>query len=135
MTIPASFEPYGRTSRYLDLIGPLLQQRDDPSTVGLLTDERHTNSRGIVHGGLLVAIADTIMGHAAERAGQGRRVVTASLTTDFVGAAPGGRWIQATTSVLRTGRRMAFTSCAFHCDERLIIAASGVFTVVDDKST
>ncbi len=134
MTTPGSFEPYGRTSRYLDLIGPLLQHRDDPSTVALLTDERHTNSRGIVHGGLLVAIADTIMGHAAERVGQGRRVVTASLTTDFVGAAPGGRWVQGTTSVLRAGRRMAFASCAFHCDDRLIVVASGVFNVVDDAT-
>jgi acyl-coenzyme A thioesterase 13 len=134
MTMPESFEPYGRTSRYLDLIRPLLQHRDDPSTVGLFTDDRHTNSRGIVHGGLLIAIADTIMGHAAERVGQGRRVVTASLTTDFVGAAPGGMWIQGATSVLRTGRRMAFARCTFHCDDRLIVAASGVFTVVDDNA-
>ncbi len=39
MTVPGSFQPYARTSRYLDMIGPLLQHRDDPSTVALLTDD------------------------------------------------------------------------------------------------
>jgi hypothetical protein len=48
MSVPVSFQPYDWTSRYLDLIGPLLQHRDDPSTVRLLTDDRHTNSLGIV---------------------------------------------------------------------------------------
>lgn len=131
MTVPGSFQPYIRTSRYLDIIGPLLQHRDDPSTVGLLTDDRHTNSRGFVHGGLLVAIADTVMGHAAERAGQGRRVVTASLTTDFMGAAPGGLWVQGMSTVQRAGRRLAFASCAFHCGGQLVLAATGVFAVTD----
>jgi acyl-coenzyme A thioesterase 13 len=135
MTVPESFQPYARTSRYLDLIGPLLQHRDDPSTVGLLTDDRHTNSRGIVHGGLLVAIADTVMGHAAERAGQGRRVVTASLTTDFTGAAQGGRWVQGTATVQRAGRRLAFASCAFHCGDQLILSATGVFAVTDSSGS
>ena len=131
MSSPGSFELYRRTSRYLDLIGPLLQDRDDPSTVALLTDDRHTNSRGIVHGGLLVAIADTVMGHAAERLSPGRRVVTASLTTDFIGAARGGRWILGNASVVRAGRRLAFTTCAFHCDDQLILVASGLFSVID----
>ena len=134
MTIPGSFEPYRRTSRYLDLIGPLLQDRDDPSTVALLTDDRHTNSRGIVHGGLLVAVADTVMGHTAERLSQGRRVVTASLTTNFIGAAPGGRWIVGNASVVRVGRRLAFTTCAFRCDDQLILAASGLFSVFDPST-
>jgi len=135
MTVPDSFDLYARPSRYLDLIGPLFQHHDDPSTVGLFTDERHTNSRGIVHGGLLVAIADTVMGHTAERAAHGRRVVTASLTTDFAGSAPGGLWLEGAAFVSRAGRRLAFTTCRFHCADQLVLSASGVFAVLDDSSS
>jgi acyl-coenzyme A thioesterase 13 len=63
-----SFIAYTRTSRYLELIGPLFQHRDDPSVMGLELDERHTNSRGFCHAGVLVALADTIMGHTIEQA-------------------------------------------------------------------
>jgi acyl-coenzyme A thioesterase 13 len=130
MTVPAEFVPYARTSRYLDLIGPLYQHHDDASIVGLHSDGRHTNSRGAVHGGILVAIADTVMGHSAERAAaDGARVVTVSLTTDFTGAAQAGQWIRAQATVRRCGRRLAFTSCAFHVDDLLILTASGVFAV------
>jgi uncharacterized protein (TIGR00369 family) len=130
MTASAAFVPYVRTSRYLDLVGPLYQHRDDPSLVGLQTDERHTNSRGAIHAGVLVAIADTVMGHSAERAAAtGARLVTVSLTTDFTAAARGGEWIQAQATVRRCGRRLAFTSCSFHVADRLILTASGVFAV------
>jgi len=71
MSIPGSFEPSRRTSRDLDLIGPPLQGRDDPSTIALLTDDRQTNSRGIDHGGLPVAIADTVMDRAAQPRSRG----------------------------------------------------------------
>jgi uncharacterized protein (TIGR00369 family) len=130
MTAPAQFVPYARTSPYLDLVGPLYQHGDDSSLVGLQTDERHTNSRGVVHAGLLVAIVDTVMGHSAERAvSTGSRVVTVSLTTDFIGAARGGEWIHGQATVQRCGRRLAFTSFTFHVDDRLILTASGVFAV------
>jgi acyl-coenzyme A thioesterase 13 len=130
MTAPASYIPYARTSRYLDLIGPLYEHRNDASIVGLHTDHRHTNSRGAVHAGVLVAIADTVMGHTAERAATfGARVVTVSITTNFAGAARGGEWIRGQATVQRCGHRLAFASCAFHVADRLILTASGVFAV------
>ena len=136
MTVPEPFVPYARTSRYLDLIGPLYQHRNDASIVALQTDDRHTNSRGAVHAGVLVAIADTVMGHSAERAAAtGARVVTVSLTTDFAGSARGGEWIHGQATVRRCGRRLAFTSCAFHVADRLILSASGVFAVTDADTT
>ena len=121
------FVEYTRSSRYLDLIGPLYERRGDGSVVGLVIDERHTNSRGMLHGGVLVAIADTVMGHTSERAATGTRLVTVSLSTDFLGAARLGEWVQGHATVRRSGTRMAFASCAFHVEDRLILTASGVF--------
>ncbi len=126
-TVPEPFVEYGRSSRYLDLIGPLYEHRHDGSVVGLVIDDRHTNSRGMLHGGLLVAIADTVMGHTTERTATERRLLTVSLTTDFVGAARVGEWVQGHAAVQRSGRRLSFASSAFHVDDRLILTASAVF--------
>jgi acyl-coenzyme A thioesterase 13 len=129
-TVPDAFVEYTRSSRYLDLIGPIYEDRGDASIVGLVIDERHTNARGMLHGGLLVAIADTVMGHTAERTALGTRLITVSLTTDFVAAARLGEWIQGQATVRRSGRRMTFASCAFHVDDRLILTASSVFATI-----
>jgi len=56
----------GPTNRNLELIGPVYEAADDPTRVGLRIDERHTSGPGLPHAGLLVAVADTIMGHAAQ---------------------------------------------------------------------
>jgi uncharacterized protein (TIGR00369 family) len=135
MSAPEAFDVYARSSRYLDLIGPLYQHNADASVVGMRIDERHTNSRGAAHAGLLVAVADTVMGHTAERAAtNGARVVTVSLTTDFTGSVHEGEWVQGRAIVRRVGRRLAFTSCEFLVDDRLILASSAVFAVTPDST-
>ena len=130
MSTPDGYVPYHRSSRYLELIGPLYEAAHDPSRVGLRIDERHTNARGFLHAGLLVAVADTIMGHTAQRAlGPDTRLVTVSLTTDFTSSAHNGDWIEAHATVRRTGRRLSFGASEFTVDGRLLLAASGVFAI------
>lgn len=131
MSTPAGFVPYSRPSRYLDLIGPLYQSVEDPAVVGLHVDERHTNARGFLHAGVLVAVADVVMGHTAQRAGPPETsLVTASLTNDFPGRAQLGDWITGAAMVRRVGRQLAFTTCEFRTNDRLVLAASGVFATV-----
>lgn len=128
MSAPDGFTPYARSSRYLDLIGPLYQAVADPAVVGLFIDDRHTNARGFLHAGVLVAVADVLMGHTAYRASPpGTGLVTASLTTDFPGSAQLGDWVIGAATVRRVGRKLAFTTCEFSANGRLVLAASGVF--------
>jgi acyl-coenzyme A thioesterase 13 len=136
VSAPNGFVPYHRSSRYLDLIGPVYEATDDPSWVGLSIDERHTNSRGFVHAGLLVAVADTIMGHAAQRAlGPDARLVTISLTTDFTSSARTGDWVEGHATVRRTGRRLSFGASEFTVTGRLVLVASGVFAIESQTKT
>jgi uncharacterized protein (TIGR00369 family) len=128
VSAPAGFVPYARPSGYLDLVGPVYQATHDPAVVGLRVAERLTNSRGGLHAGVLVAVADTVMGHTAERAG-GARLVTVSMTTEFPGSARLGDWITGRATVRRVGRRLAFAGCEFRVDDRLVLTASGVFAV------
>jgi acyl-coenzyme A thioesterase 13 len=134
MSAPAGFIPYARSSPYLELIGPIYEAVGDPAVVGLRVDERHTNARGFVHAGVLVALADVLMGHTAQRAGPpGTSLVTASLTTDFPGSAQLGDWVTGTATVRRAGRRLAFTTCEFTAHGRLVLAASGVFASIPER--
>ena len=128
MSAPDGFVPYHRPSRYLTLIGPLYESAADPSTVGLHIDERLTNARGFLHAGVLVAVADVVMGHTAQRAGPpATSLVTASLTADFPGSAQRGDWVSGTATVRRVGRQLSFTTCELTANGRLVLAASGVF--------
>ncbi len=136
MSIPDGFTPYARSSRYLELIGPLYQAVGDPAVVGLRVNEQHTNSRGFLHAGVLVAVADVLMGHTAHRASPpDTGLVTASLTTDFPGSAQLGDWITGIATVRQVGRKLAFTSCEFTANGRLVLAASGVFATTERKDS
>jgi len=74
VSAPEGFTPYARSSRYLDLIGPLYEAVGDPAVVGLRINGRHTNARGFLHAGVLVAVADMLMGpHRAPRQPAGHR--------------------------------------------------------------
>jgi acyl-coenzyme A thioesterase 13 len=134
MNAPAGFLPYSKPSRYLEMIGPVFQSETDEATVGLMLDERHGNARGFAHAGVLVALADTLMGHTAQRAGPpATRLVTVSLTTDFPAIAHLGQWVTGTAALQRIGRTLAFTNCQFTADGHLGLTASGVFASVQPK--
>lgn len=133
---PDGFVAYSHPSRYLELIGPLYEQENDPTVVGLRIDERHSNARGFLHAGVLVAVADVLMGHTARSAAPaGTGLVTASLTTDFPGSAQVGDWVTGRATIRRVGGRLAFTACEFHTVERLVPTASAVFATVKSTSS
>ena len=60
---PDGFEPHFRKSSLTEPWEPIYSQRlDDRVVIGLYAREPHTNSRGMVHGGLIAALADNAMG-------------------------------------------------------------------------
>jgi uncharacterized protein (TIGR00369 family) len=134
--VPDGFVGYHRPSRYLELIGPLYESATDPSQVRLLIDDRHTNARGFLHAGVLVAVADTVMGHAIQRTAPATpALVTVSLTSDFAGSAQPGDWLEGRAEVRRRGARVSFAACQFHTGDRLILTASGIFMSVASPVT
>src|SRR5690348_1682235 len=60
---PEGFEPHFRKSPLTDPWEPIYSRRlQDRVIIGLYVREPHTNSRGMVHGGLVAALADNAMG-------------------------------------------------------------------------
>lgn len=132
--IPEGFKAIEHTGPYLSQNGPLYYKKvDGKLMLGLRIEERHTNMRGIVHGGMLVTLADSALGSVLYNARKPPQpMVTVSLTTDFIESAHPGDWVEAHVDVLRIGSRLAYANCHLHVGERRILRASAVFAVVPE---
>jgi acyl-coenzyme A thioesterase 13 len=129
--IPPGFSPSQRSSPFLDLIGPVfVADRDDGVVVGMRVQSHHLNNRGAVHGAVASALADITMGrNVAARTSPPTSVVTVTLTVDFIAGAALGQWLEATASVQRVGRRLAFAQGRITADGKLIAQTSATFAV------
>ena len=130
--VPEGFEPIFRSSPFLDLIGPIYNQRTEAGLViGLRAEKKHCNARDLVHGGVFSSLADIALGYNA--AFQGEEIVpmvTANLTVDYAGSAQLGDWMEITVDVQKVGKSMAFANCYFWVDAKRIARASAVFNVL-----
>lgn len=134
--IPAGFAPIFRTSAFLDTIGPLYSAGSGASLViGMRVQEKHTNARGTLHGGVLASVADIALGYGmATSTTPPTSMVTASLTIDFAGSAKIGDWIETALDVQKVGSRMAFANVYFSVNGERIARASGVFLVIGTRT-
>ena len=67
--IPDGFEPHFRKSPLTDPWEPLYSKRTDKAVIiGLRLAKPHTNGRGLIHGGLIAALADNAMGYSCAQA-------------------------------------------------------------------
>jgi acyl-coenzyme A thioesterase 13 len=126
------FTPYGRSSPFFDLIGPLLSRPGDAvAEFALEIDERHVNDRGFAHAGVLSAVADVALGYAtAFSQDPPVPLLTTSLNIDFAGRVAPGDMLVASVDVQKVGRRIAFANCYLSVEERRIARASAVFANV-----
>jgi len=86
----------------------------------LPVDEVHTNLYGIAHGGVLMTMADTAMGAACLACN--KKVVTISLTTDFMHAVPLTETVITTAKVLHDGRHTMTCECELQSRQGKIFA-------------
>lgn len=88
----------------------------------LAAKSRHKQIHGVVHGGILAALADTCAAIAAYTAvPQGTEVVTVQLSINYLKAAPGGE-ITAEAKVLRAGRNFVVTECEIRNEDGSLAA-------------
>lgn len=135
--IPDGFERHFRTSPFTNPWEPLYSRQEARKVIiGVRLDERHCNSRGFVHGGLIASLADNAMGlstGAALRA-EGRDsikgLVTVSLTTDYLDSAQTGSWLEVDTHFVKTGGSLCFTDCLVLADGEPVARASASFKLL-----
>ena len=133
--IPETYAPHFRKSAFTDPWEPLYS-RVSPTQVSLGTVLRdaHCNSRGIIHGGFISAIADNAMGLTcvAQMKAQGRKVtslVTVNLNVDFTGMAKIGEWIFTESEIVKLGGNLSFVRCQLKTPDAIVARANATFKI------
>jgi uncharacterized protein (TIGR00369 family) len=133
LAIPPGFVRVERPTRnpFNEHVGPFYERRQgEEVSLGLRIEERHLNSRGFCHGGLLATLADLALGYAMLAAAKGlTNFVTVHLSVDYVDAAREGDWIESQADIQRIGSKLAFANCYLLSGERRIVHASAIFAL------
>jgi uncharacterized protein (TIGR00369 family) len=104
------------------------------ATFHMKVGERHRQVHGVVHGGILATLADTVAAVAAYSAlPRGTAIATIEMNINFLEAIPSGL-VRAEARVLRVGRNFVVTECELWNEKGLLAAKSLLtFGAVADK--
>ena len=117
-----------------DGVGPLLV-RSDESGFALRARPKHCNARGTVHGGMLMTLADQVLGLTVQRAVGSVDVATVSLNCDLVSGAAVGDLIEGEATITRMTRSIVFVRGRLRCGDRVILTASGLWKRLQPSRT
>jgi uncharacterized protein (TIGR00369 family) len=132
--IPDGYTPLVPGGQWLMHAGPIYQRTGPNGTVivALRVDKQHTNMRGIAHGGMLVTLADSALGRNMNMTRKTvAAMVSVNLSTDFIGAAKVGDWLEAHVEIRKHGTRLSFAECQLRVADKVVVRCSGVFAVVE----
>ena len=103
---------------------------DGSVTYALPTDARHDNSNGVIHGGLLMTFADSVLGYCAWTACPPNTwCVTVSQSSSFLRACRVGDLIEVTPVVTRATRSMIFTRGEFSVAGEPVFQAASIWKI------
>lgn len=131
--IPEGFRAFNPGDDFVGLIGPLyIKPEEDGLRVGLAIERRHSNPMGIAHGGLLMTLADMVMGIGCGfLTGIRFPHPTVSMNSDFVRGPKVGTFVEGKARIARKTRNFVFCSCELTGGGEIFLTASGVFKSPD----
>jgi acyl-coenzyme A thioesterase 13 len=129
--VPEGFRKLDVPDAFVGLVGPLwFKVEGEKLRIGLPLEPRHGNPMGWAHGGLLVTVADMVMGIGSGFAtGMFWPHPTISLTSEFVRGAKLGQWLEGKARIARRTVNFCFASCDLVCGGEIVLVSSGVFKV------
>ena len=149
--VPEGYELLESFSPFNSMVGPYYVKLGETAiSIGLIIQERHCNRSGRLHGAMVGAMFDAVLGQnvglviardsVAGRTSEGDvptppPLVTLNLSIDYIGTASVGDWIYATATVQKPGKSIAFVEGQLMCEEKRIAKASGIFRTFDKTQT
>lgn len=130
--IPEAFRPMKTGDGFIGHNGPYYWRKLESGNTefGFLSDQRHVNPNGVLHGGAVLGFLDTILGDVVVR--QVRRpCATIAFDSRFLAAAKPGVWVTGKADIRRITRTLAFVDGEAWAGGTLLMTASGVFRVFD----
>ena len=129
--IPEGFELMPAFGPFHEMVGPTWYRKSERGqVVGMRVREQHRNLGQMMHGGMVCMLADTAITWASKHSRKpALKVLTTSLTVNFLGNAQPGDWVEAHVDVLRSGKRVVFSDCLIWANGQRIAQASAQFQV------
>jgi len=129
-SIPDGYTAIAECEGYIGLAGPFFCRRNEDGcyAYGFLSDARHGNPNGVLHGAAILTFVDTMLGHAVV-ASTGRKCATVALTSQFVAGVPTGSWISGRVDIRRLTKTLAFLDAEARSNDVLLVTATAVFRV------
>jgi len=126
------------TTGFNRFVGPLFRLPHEPGSdirrFAFVVTDKHMNSAGTVHGGMLMAFMDAAMSKTARAAADDApSCSTVSLNCDFVGPGKLGDLVEARVRVTRRARTMVFLSGELLAGDRTLLVATGLWKVPGAK--
>ncbi|WP_429550716.1 PaaI family thioesterase [Paraburkholderia youngii] len=130
--IPEGFALMPAFGPFHQMFGPTYFRKTERGhVIGMYVREAHRNLGQMMHGGAVCMLADTAITWASKHSREPAvKVLTTSLTVNFMGNAEPGDWVEARVDVLRSGRRVIFSDCQIWANAKCIAQASGQFQVM-----
>ncbi len=109
-------------------LGPIyMKEKADQSRHFILpVRHQHLNLGGVVHGGVLMSLADVALGVTVVRS-TGRPAATISLDCNFAAAGKLGEVLEATADVTRATRDVVFVQGRVYTRNRTLLTAQGIW--------
>lgn len=135
---PPGFVPWPHGSPLLEAIGGFEAHESEPGRFGFVVGPAKVNSRGLLHAGVVAAIADVAIGHtlAAHMRAKGRPAayVTVDLSCSYLGAARLDDWVEGDVTPLKVGRRLAAGLARLTARDEPVATVTALFVPADSSS-
>ena len=112
-------------------IGPFyIKPSEQEIVLGFRAEQRHCNPAGIVHGGMLMTVADmTASFCTAINASIDKFMPTVNMTFDFVAAGNVGDWIEGRSEIMKITRSLAFATVDLGAGGNRLLRASCIMKI------
>ena len=130
--IPDGFELAEIKSEFVRGLGQIYR-RQRPLGFGLLTNETHSNTNGVIHGGVLATIADVGLFFIAADGDDVMNGATLALNLNYIAPCRVGSFVYAEGNVIRAGRSIIFAEGKLIADEDIVVTFSGTIKRFSSK--
>lgn len=120
---------------FIDLVGPIFVRRGSSGTEAFAFEAqpKHANLIGVVHGGMLMTLADRALGVASWEAAGGKPCVTIQFDMQFLSPAKMGEFVEITPQVVRKTSSLVFMRGAAKVGDRDVAAATGLWKILAER--
>jgi uncharacterized protein (TIGR00369 family) len=113
---------------FVALVGPIWRRTSgEIDRYAIVTEPKHYNRGGVVHGGVLMTFADRAIGRTCRYANAHQPQATIQLDVHFVDAVQIGEVVEANCRVVRRTRAVMFASAELTVGTRVVATANGVW--------